>query len=227
MYFFPKEKARRQIVRFAASGKGVLVGGFRSGYVRTANRPMFPEIGMTHNRVNGPWISATGAAPFAKAFGGKTLSFGGHDHFVLKGGEWGKPFAMSAEDPCGFYGDYRSGRVIAFGGGFTYSLDDITHDDMERIFLAMAEWLAAAPKPSAAQASKDADEAERAQLGGSETGYGDNKRTTARGAGQQAYDNKRKVGKRMTARGRLRTMRTEWANWNRKNMVKYRHKICA
>ena len=35
----------------------------------------------------------------------------------------------------------------------------------------------------------------RAQRGGSETGYGDNKRTTARGAGQQAYDNKRKVGK--------------------------------
>ena len=161
IYFFPNDKARRQIVRFAASGKGVLAGGFRSGYVRTANRPMFPEIGMAHNRVNGPWISATGDAPFAKAFGGKTLSFGGHDHLVLKGGEWGRPFAMSAEDPCGFYGDYRLGRVIAFGGGFFYTLDDITHDDMERILIAMVEWLAAAPKPTPEAAAKAADEAER------------------------------------------------------------------
>ena len=61
-YNFAEFKARRAMVRFVAGGKGILAGAVRGGYVRTSNRPLFPQIGAAHNRVNGPYILAQGNA---------------------------------------------------------------------------------------------------------------------------------------------------------------------
>ena len=86
-YYFPSPKSRLNLIRYAASGKGILLSGFRSGYVRTANRSMFPEIGEVYNRVQSAWISPEGKSPLAKAFGGRTVAFGGNDHLCVRVGE--------------------------------------------------------------------------------------------------------------------------------------------
>ncbi|MDP6355952.1 MAG: hypothetical protein QF473_12655 [Planctomycetota bacterium] len=39
-YGFPGFDESRNLIRFVASGKGILAGAMRSGYVRTSNRPL-------------------------------------------------------------------------------------------------------------------------------------------------------------------------------------------
>lgn len=142
-YFFPinSKNARKAIVRAAARGTGVLLAGFRSGYVRSANRPMFPEIGYTHNRVNSPWMTVEPNTPFTDAFGGKPIAFAGHDHIVFKQGEKGKVFCRCEDDITGCYGDFYYGKVITFGGHFGYNTTDPGADEIERVFMAMVNWL--------------------------------------------------------------------------------------
>ncbi|NLB54499.1 MAG: hypothetical protein GX811_01800, partial [Lentisphaerae bacterium] len=103
-YFFPKFEARREIIKFAASGKGVLLTGFRSGYSRTANRSMFPQVGATHNRGNASFVTGVGDSPMAKALS-VPVTLGGWDHMTLEIGPQGKVFAECAGDPIGAYGE--------------------------------------------------------------------------------------------------------------------------
>jgi len=162
IYYFPSPEARRQLVRYVAGGKGVLQGGFRSGYTRTANRPMFPEVGATHNRVNCPWIAGSGTNALARLFGGEALTFGGKDHLVLKVGPKGTVFAASGEDPVGAYGDVGFGRVVTFGVGFAYKAVDADLRTKERIFLGLMDYLSSAPQPDALAKRLAQDEAEAA-----------------------------------------------------------------
>ena len=157
-YFFPGTAARERIVRYAAGGKGVLLGLFRSGYTRTANRPMFPEIGAAENRVNGGWVYPVGSNALARAFRGETLTFGSRDHIVMKVGPKGEVFAASGEDPVGVCGEVGLGRVCAFGIGFGYRDGEPDHDAKERIFLTALDWLASAPRRDAltVRAAEDA-----------------------------------------------------------------------
>ena len=141
-YFFPTSKARLEINRFAAGGKGVLACGFRSGYVRTANRPMFPEIGHTYNRCQSQWLSPVGDSPLAKAFEGETRAFSGIDHLCLKVGEWGNVFCKCGDDIVGAYGEYYNGRVVVFGSHFAYQItDDDTKEHTEKLLFAVLDYL--------------------------------------------------------------------------------------
>ena len=156
-YYFANFAARRNLVRFVAGGKGILAGAFRSGYVRTANRPLFPQVGATHNRVNGPWISAFGDSDLAKAID-QPFCPGGWDHLVVKVGPLGKVFAVNGSDPVGVYGDVYGGRYLIFGAFIGM---DAKTEPMQgtprRAFLKMIEWLAATPKlPDADRASHQA-----------------------------------------------------------------------
>ena len=152
-YFFPSAKARLNIIRYVASGKGALVAGFRSGYVRTANRPMFPEIGEVYNRVQSAWINPEGNSPLAKAFKGKTVAFGGHDHLCIRVGEQGEQFCSCAGDPVGAFGDYFCGRVVVFGAHFSYQMVDETREPAERLFLACLKYLTGQSAPSEGEAA--------------------------------------------------------------------------
>ena len=157
-YFFPSPKARLELTRYVASGKSILLSGFRSGYVRTANRPMFPEIGCTYNRLSGAWISPVGNSKLAKVFGDEINAFSGTDHLALRVGAWGQPFAKCDEDIVGAYGDYYNGRVIVFGCHFSYQIVDETRKLSESLLFACLDYLTSAkPKMPAADAIKLAE----------------------------------------------------------------------
>ena len=153
-YWFADFKARRAMVKFVAGGKGILAAAFRSGYVRTANRPLFPEVGATYNRVNGPWVSAFGDSDLAKAIDQPFCS-GNWDHLVVKVGPLGKVFAVTGEDPVGVYGDVYGGRYLIFGGfiGMDAKTEPM-QGTSRRVLLKMLEWLAAAPELAEADKAK-------------------------------------------------------------------------
>lgn len=159
-YFFPSAAARREIIRYAASGGGVLLCGYRGGYPRTANRPMFPEVAEVNNRLSSGWLFPEGDSMLAKAFGGKPLLAGSGDHLTLKMGPDGTSFVGNSGDAVGACSDFGFGRVIVYGGHFSYSPGDDMSVENDRIFLAALKYLTGRKKPSAAAAAKAADEAE-------------------------------------------------------------------
>ncbi|NLE66461.1 MAG: HEAT repeat domain-containing protein, partial [Lentisphaerae bacterium] len=147
-YWFADFNARRAVVKFVASGKGVLAGAFRGGYTRTCNRPFFPEVGETFNRVNGPYIAGSGDSELARAID-KPFCPGGWDHLVIKPGPAGKVFAASGGDPVGVYGEIHGGRYLLLGA---FIGSDAKSNGMEgtsrQVMLKTAGWLAGAPKLS-------------------------------------------------------------------------------
>ena len=153
-YYFADFNARRSLAKFVAGGKGILAGAFRSGYVRTANRPFFPEVGLAHNRVNSPYILAYGDSELAKAID-QPFCPGGWDHIVVKVGPKGKVFAVSGDDPVGVYGEVYGGRYVVFGAFIGIDAKtEVMQGTGRRVLLAMLDWLDAAPK---------LDEAKRAE----------------------------------------------------------------
>ncbi|MDA1142333.1 MAG: HEAT repeat domain-containing protein [Planctomycetota bacterium] len=159
-YWFADFNARRAMVKYVASGKGILAGAFRSGYVRTANRPLLPQVGATYNRVNGPWVSAFGDSELAKAIE-QPFCPGGWDHLVVKVGPLGKVFAVSGEDPVGVYGEVHGGRYLIFGGfiGMDAKTEPMQGTPRQAL-LKMLEWLNAAPKLSDADKARNQAQAD-------------------------------------------------------------------
>lgn len=159
-YFFPSFEGRRALTRYVASGKGILSTGFRSGYSRTANRPIFPRVAATYNRGNASHMVGSGDSAFAKAIS-EPISAGGWDHMALEVGPEGKVFAEVAGDPVGAYGEVYGGRYIALGVFFGWAAKSNSMQGASRkLMMAMADWLASAPKRSAADiesARKKAD----------------------------------------------------------------------
>ena len=159
-YQFAKFNARRNMVKFVAGGKGILAGAFRSGYVRTSNRPLFPQVGATHNRVNGPYVSGHGGSDLAKAID-RPFCPGGWDHLVVKVGPAGKVFAVSSGDPVGVYGEVYGGRYLVFGAFIGI---DAKTEPMQgtgrQVLLAMLDWLNAAPKLNDQQKAQQQAQAE-------------------------------------------------------------------
>lgn len=153
-YWFADFKARRAMVGFVAEGKGVLAGAFRSGYTRTCNRPFFPEVGATYNRVNGPWIVGAGDSVLAKAID-KPFCPGGWDHLVVKVGAKGKVFAVSGNDPVGVYGEVYGGRYLVLGAFIGMDAKSNAMEGTARqVLLKSVDWLAGAPRLSDAEKAK-------------------------------------------------------------------------
>ncbi|NLE66066.1 MAG: hypothetical protein GX608_01430 [Lentisphaerae bacterium] len=159
-YWFADFRARRALVKFVASGKGILAGAFRSGYVRTANRPLLPQVGATYNRVNGPIISPFGDSELAKAID-QPFCPGGWDHLVVKVGPLGRVFAVNGEDPVGVYGEVFGGRYLVFGAflGMDAKTEPMTGTP-RNVLLKSVEWLASAPRLSDAARAKSQAEAD-------------------------------------------------------------------
>ena len=159
-YYFPSYEARRALHNYVAGGKGILSSGFRSGYSRTASRPLFPQVGATHNRGNGSLIEGFGDSPLARAIK-EPFSAGGWDHMTLAVGPAGKAFAQCAGDPVGAHGEIYGGRYIALGAFIGGNAPSNGMTGVEKdVFLAMMNWLNGAPKRSDAEVAKARAQAE-------------------------------------------------------------------
>ncbi|NLB54964.1 MAG: hypothetical protein GX811_04225, partial [Lentisphaerae bacterium] len=156
-YNFANFDARRNLVKFVASGKGILAGAFRGGYTRTANRVFLPEIGEIYNRVGSPWVEGYGDSELAKAIE-EPMTAGGFDHLVVKPGPYGKIFAVSANDPIGAYGEVYGGRCVIFGVflGLDAKTEPMTGSP-KKVLLAIMDWLNSAKKPNDAELQKNRD----------------------------------------------------------------------
>ncbi len=149
---------RHNLVDFVANGGGVFAGMFRSGYVRTCNRPLFPEVGAAENRIAGMWLFPQGDSPLVAGFDHPFCPDIGWDHMALRLGPQGRVFMTDADgSPAGAYGEVYGGRYIAYGswlGGGTNEFRGLERT----IFLNCIRWLAdGAPLPEAERARLRAD----------------------------------------------------------------------
>ena len=152
---FKSVDVRRAVMKFVASGKGVLLVGFRCGPVRNTSVPLFPSIGATYGgHPLSPWVEPVGDSPIAKAFGGETLNFGGFDCLGLHLGPDGKPFAKCSDEIVGAFGPCGLGRVVLFGG-FVYN-GQAERRNLDKSCAVMSEilrYLASAPEATEAEKS--------------------------------------------------------------------------
>ncbi|MDP6114746.1 MAG: HEAT repeat domain-containing protein [Planctomycetota bacterium] len=159
-YGFPGSDESRNLIRFVASGKGILAGAMRSGYVRTSNRPLLPQVGATYNKVNGSYVWAKGDSPLAKAID-QPFCPGSWDHMVVKLGPLGKVFAVSDVDPVGVYGEVHGGRYVIFGAFIGIEAKTkLMQGTPRRALLAMLDWLADVPELTDAQKAKNQAQAD-------------------------------------------------------------------
>jgi hypothetical protein len=107
-------KARRNLVRFVAGGKGLL-----DGAASIAQPPLFPEIGKTIGRRNGARIVPVGESGLAKTRE-PFLIYTNAPLMELQAGPEGKAFAASGTNVIGLCGQPHAGRYILFGGSFTH-----------------------------------------------------------------------------------------------------------
>jgi len=159
-YRFVGFKARRNLVKFVAGGKGLL-----DGYVRTLNRPLFPQVGTATHYVNAQLISASGESELAEAIP-EQFPLGEGSDLVVKAGPEGQLFAASGEEPVGVYGEVYRGRYVLFGGAFfrmeaedktapaettkrpvSMEVEDkaVLGGGPQQLLLACLDWLASAP----------------------------------------------------------------------------------
>jgi hypothetical protein len=160
-YYFPSSKARIAIIRYVASGGNVLLSGYRGGYPRTANRPMFSEVAEVYNRLSSGWVFPSGDSSLAKAFEGRPIAAGSGDHMALKVGPNGNVFAENSGDAVGAFGNAGFGKVIVYGGHLSYTPDDETSQSNEKLVFAMLDYFSSGVRPSADDALLAADDAER------------------------------------------------------------------
>ena len=157
---FPSVAACRQLVRFAARGGGVLLGGFRGGAVRTGGFAAFPDVAQVVNRCNSPWLRRVGTSPLAAALGESPVLFGGYDHMVVRPGRSGTVFARCGDDSVGAFGPCGLGRVVVFGVFLSVPQDNPGVDRNKAVYRAVIDYLTGAPTADAAAR----EEAARAAL---------------------------------------------------------------
>lgn len=151
-YWFAGFKARRNLVKFVAGGKGLLVSA-----VRTATRPLLPQVGMTDGYVSGLLVSASGENELAKTID-KPFSSGESSFLRVKAGPAGRVFAVSDKDPVGVYGEAYGGRYVLFGASFcrmeAEKGKELLEGTAQQLLLACLNWAASAPDRSAAERSR-------------------------------------------------------------------------
>jgi len=144
-YKFLGVNGRKLMADFVAHGKGVMATAFRSGPVRTANRPMFPEVAYTWNRVNGNFVFPKGEHELLEGVTGP-ICVSSWDHLVMRTGWLGRTFLVDGDDfPVGVYGHVLNGRYVCLGW-FVGLAGENTQENAKRVFLNSVRWLAAAPR---------------------------------------------------------------------------------
>jgi len=141
-------KARRNLMKFVAGGKGLL-----DGYVRNDEWPLFPQIGITSDYGEGKFVNACGTNGLAKIIE-EQFPLGNKNYLRVKAGLVGTRFAVIGDDSVGVYGGVYGGRYVLFGGDFNsmeVKKKDLLGGPAQQLFLACMDWLAAAPVLAAAE----------------------------------------------------------------------------
>jgi hypothetical protein len=158
-YKFLGVQGRKLVADFVAHGKGVMATAFRSGPVRTANRPMFPEVAFTWNRVNGNYVFPKGTHSLLAGVK-EPICVSSWDHLVLRTGWLGRTFMVDGDDlPVAVYGHVLNGRYIALGW-FVGLSGKATTEGAKRVFLNSVRWLAAGPRLEGDALARSQQEAE-------------------------------------------------------------------
>ena len=152
---------RKNLIDFVAQGKGILAGAFRSGYCRTNNRPLFPQIGAVYNRISGSTVYPEGDSALVAGID-KPFFLSSYDHMVAKVGNTGKVFLVDSDGlPVGVSGELYSGRYAIIGAFIGFEAKTAPMEGPEKtLFLNCVKWLASAPKLSEAQTSETRKAAE-------------------------------------------------------------------
>ena len=162
MYYWTSPKSRVALNRYVAKGGGVILSSNRGGYVRSATRPLFPQIGSVSCRLSSGWINPVGDSVLAKAFGGEMRAFVSGDHLKVEVGPDGKSFCGVEGMSCGAYGEVGYGRVVVLGAHVTYLPTEECAPAVEKILMACVDWVSGTGKDkiSAAKKAAAADKAE-------------------------------------------------------------------
>ncbi|MDD5678664.1 MAG: HEAT repeat domain-containing protein [Kiritimatiellae bacterium] len=106
---------RKNLVDFVAQGKGILAGGYRSGWFRASNRPLFAQVGYTYMRNGGIFLFPRGDGPLVKEFD-QPYVVENNDQVWVRTGPLGKVFAVNAGgEPIGIHGEVFGGRYAILG----------------------------------------------------------------------------------------------------------------
>ncbi len=138
-------KARRNLVRFVAGGKGLL-----DSAVVTSRRPLFPQVGISDGYGNGQAFSPVGENDLAKAMGA-AYPLSDPVYLKAKPGPAGEVFAATNQTPVGLCGPAYGGRYVLFGGSFCRMDAGKPSLPAPKLLLACLEWLASAPPRSASE----------------------------------------------------------------------------
>ncbi len=144
-------RARRNLVKFVAGGKGLM-----DGYVRNDEWPLFPQVGVTTDYGNGKFVSACGTNGLAKIIE-EQFALGNKNYLRVNPGRAGSRFAAMGEDAVGVYGEVYGGRYVLFGADLNsmeVKKKDLEGGVAQQLFLACVDWLAAAPALTAAEKAR-------------------------------------------------------------------------
>ena len=157
---FADFSGRRSLTDFVAQGRGILAGAFRSGWYRTANRPLFPQVGYTYSKNDGMFLFPRGDSPLVKGFD-RPYCVDNFDHMRARMGPKGEVFAVdSAGLPVGVYGEVFGGRYVIFGCFISpFSKEELAGLG-RTIFMNCIRWLGQAPGRSEAEVERDRGAAE-------------------------------------------------------------------
>ena len=159
-YQFADFRGRGNLVDFVAQGKGILSGAFRSGWYRTSNRPLFPQVGYTYAKNNGMFLFPRGDSPLVTGFD-EPYCVDNFDHMPVRTGPKGKVFAVdSAGLPVGVYGEVFGGRYVILGCFISpFSKEELA--GLKRtVFMNCIRWLGQAPARTANETEQDRQAAE-------------------------------------------------------------------
>jgi len=167
-------RVRRNLVRFVAGGKGIL-----DTDVATSKRPLFPQVGITGEYLNQVHITVSGTHELAAILGERLLLTNGCCYQV-KTGSQGRVFAVSGNDSVGVCGEIYGGRYVLFSYSPLVDANNMqkfvaptlgvvqpeaSEVEGEKAVIpkrlpAFLDWLAAAPKLSAAEKTRQQAQAD-------------------------------------------------------------------
>ena len=162
-YFYTGKEGGRTVVNFVARGKGVFASAFRTGAVRSATRPLFPEVAESHHQTNANFVFAQGDHPVLAGFP-KAFAHRGWDHLVMTKGPLGTTFLADVDgSPVGVAGEVYGGRYLALSLFLPMGKDAYTGPE-QTLFLNCMRWLNGAKRLEGAALDQSILTAETAYL---------------------------------------------------------------
>jgi len=159
-YQFADFSSRKNLVDFVAQGKGILSGAFRSGWNRTSNRPLFPQVGYTYAKNNAMFLFPRGDSLLVEGFD-EPYCVDNFDVMLVRKGPQGRAFAVdSGGQSVGVYGEPFGGRYLILGCFISPFSKEELKGLKRTVFMNCIRWLAQAPARTEVETTRDREAAE-------------------------------------------------------------------